>query len=314
VSAGKLVPVLAVSIAFLTASVAHSDSVISSDTTASAVSAHAGAMVWSRQDGEDRYRLVTRMNGVVRDASARPSRHPIEADLGPGRRGEVVAVYSLCTDSLGRRCDVYRYDLEAARERRVGGAATKRCSERVPTIWARAILFERTDAGRHNCRPGLYVKRAGRPARRFRRLRQAESPVADSDSIGKCIAYRQPLPDPDRIGSRIYVQGVGEKRRQRVSSDFVPVNGGGSVLSSPVLYGDFLYWLSDEQDSSPMQQPGRTSIVRAVLNHNSCRASIPRYSPVASFRGDDLAVDGGEISYSSGGVFRVDPFPRFPAP
>ena len=185
----------------------------------------------------------------------------------------------------------------------------------LPTIWGRAIVFERTNAGRHNCRPGLYVKRGGRPARRFRRLRRIQSLIADTDSIGKCIAYRQPLPDPDDLGSTIYVQGIGEKGRQRVSSGFVPVNGGGSVLSSPVLYGDnFLYWLSDDRDASPTPQPGRTSIARAVLNRNSCRASSPRYSPVPSFRGEDLAVDGGEISYSSGGVFRIDPFPSFPAP
>src|SRR4051794_24988480 len=120
--------------------VSNADVVVSSDPTAANVSAYGGALVWSRRTPIGDYRLLLRQPGVIRALSVRPFRHPVDADLGPGRHGGIVAVYARCRNS--RRCDLFRLDLGSGHERKLRSIAGGR-PESVPASWAGRYVFGR---------------------------------------------------------------------------------------------------------------------------------------------------------------------------
>jgi len=133
-----------------------------------AIAAHAGRVVWSVRTG-DEFRLMTWANGTVTDVPV-PSRPvPFDVDLGPGPDGDPVAVYSRCRTEgaaggfniasylAGRGCDIYMYDFEAGRERRVAEVSSPGGSEAWPTIWRSKLAFARAYDNKRNY-PYIYVK------------------------------------------------------------------------------------------------------------------------------------------------------------
>ncbi len=116
------------------------------------VSMKGSTIAWSAPLAAGRWKLVIWQGGVVRDASAASAGAPFDVDLGDDGHGRVIATYSRCSvRAVGferpRGCDVYRYDVTAARERRVPGLGEGRASDYLPTAAAGRIAFARSVAG-----------------------------------------------------------------------------------------------------------------------------------------------------------------------
>jgi hypothetical protein len=98
---------------------------------------------------------------------------PFDAEVGTNPRGGAIVVYSRCRRDprlrpgfvgnaltrlpewqTGRRCDLYKLDLEG-RESRIAGASTRHASEFLPTVWKNRIAFARV----YEERKGLAGKR-----------------------------------------------------------------------------------------------------------------------------------------------------------
>lgn len=146
--------------------------------------AYAGVVAWSEREltatGENRYFLAVRRGGQRVRLPIAPREAPFDVDLGPLEDGGLVAVYSRCQrdpdgaddrriftlpqprHTLGRGCDVYRYDFSSGRESKIQGASTDQASEVLPSIWKDRIAFARVyerrsgDRGRY---PYLYTRR-----------------------------------------------------------------------------------------------------------------------------------------------------------
>ncbi|MDQ4048444.1 MAG: hypothetical protein M3131_03555, partial [Actinomycetota bacterium] len=128
---------------------------------ATSIDALGGVQVWDEPSrGEDTWRLYRRVNGASRPVAVRRAEQPFEADLGPRRGGGVVAVYQRC--ATDERCAIYSYDFKRGRERREPRVHRKGCEESHPSYWRGTVAFVRL--GRR-CRPGIYVRGAGRRAR-----------------------------------------------------------------------------------------------------------------------------------------------------
>lgn len=125
-----------------------------------AVSVHGGFVVWSSwSDRAGGYRLVAwdRDRGR-RVLTVRPQSVPFDADVGPGRDGRPVAVYSRCrrpptggqsSNQLpvyvnGRGCDLYQLALTGGVERRIDKLSQRGASEVLPTVWKAGVAFART--------------------------------------------------------------------------------------------------------------------------------------------------------------------------
>jgi hypothetical protein len=146
-----------------------------------AISAWGGHVVWSAYDpATSRYRLADRSQAGVRMLPVAARSIPFDADVGPGRDGRPVVVYSRCrvegepfvrpgwwgTFRHGRGCDIFALRLGGARERLVRGrVSTTTASETTPSIWRGRIAFARRDERGRGLRrrvPRLYVQaRAG---------------------------------------------------------------------------------------------------------------------------------------------------------
>jgi hypothetical protein len=122
------------------------------------ISAYGGRLVWSAFDVRRKvFALMTRAGGQTSRVGVPAQKVPFDVDLGPGRSGHVVAVYSRCArpsraiDSRfsvvgyasARDCDLYRYDFVHRRERRLGALSTRSGSEFLPSIWRGRFAFAR---------------------------------------------------------------------------------------------------------------------------------------------------------------------------
>ena len=139
---------------------------------------------WSdRRDDGSGYRLVVRAGDADPEAlPIDPRGVPFDVDVGPGSDGDPVLVYSRCEQepeslpetaplvahATGRGCDLFAYDLQARRERRVAGASTAGASEFLPSIWRDEIAFARVyerRSGRRGRLPYLYRRELRESAR-----------------------------------------------------------------------------------------------------------------------------------------------------
>ncbi len=215
---------------------AGADVTISTDRTATNVSAHHGQLVWSRAGSDGRSHLVRRVGGVNKDVPVRPKDGLFDPDTGTSRRGNQVIVYTRCAGLSGIGCDVWRYNEGTRKERKVGGAASERCSEFAPSVWIGTIAFARSGPG--NC-PGLYIVRRGR-------LKRLDSRVpSQTDIRGRRVAYLYtPAGDPSDTTVRIRsIYGGGSRR---VVSGFA-AEGESYRVTSPVLDGRYVYWLQEDR-------------------------------------------------------------------
>jgi hypothetical protein len=252
---------LAVGLVLATPASAGADAVISSDRTATNVSAHHGQLVWTRVAADGRSRLVRRVGGVNRDVPVHPKDGLFDPDTGTSRRGHQVIVYTRCAGLSGVGCDVWRYDEGTRRERKVPGAASERCSEFAPSVWIGAVAFARTGPG--DC-PGLYVVRRGRVKRLEGRV------PSQTDIRGRRVAYLYtPAGDPSRTSVRIRsIDGGGSRR---VVSGFAAEQESYRV-TSPELDGRFVYWLQEDRvrheffaGRGPAARPGRLEFTQQTF-------------------------------------------------
>lgn len=151
----------------------------------SSVDAYRDVVVWSEREdppgaAAPSYHLVALIDGSARRLPVAPRSVPFDVNLGPGADWRTVAVYSRCAqepdppDALGdapsapspaytsgRGCDLYRFDFDTARERKIGGASTDQASEVLPSIWRDRIAFARVyeqRSGKRGVLPYLYTR------------------------------------------------------------------------------------------------------------------------------------------------------------
>lgn len=272
----------------LSSPAASADQVLVSDPSARFLSAYRGETAWSRADSQ-RYRLVIRSDGRTGDALVRGFRHPVDADLGPGRRrGEVVAVYARCKQR-NRRCDLFQYSLQTRRERKLRRLSSRRRSEYSPSVWNGRYLFGRSARGLLRTGPLLRLSRRQpidtdlRRARALYSYQGAEGPTVATQRFGRrrrgreCVLFRS---DP-------------------------PSAGGSNTGIGPVgIAGDFLYWLQDTGGPPPgieATEPGGVDIVRRRRPTSSCpqppgQDVRVRLSPVG--RPTSLSFSRGQLLYT----------------
>ncbi len=254
---------------------------------ATSIDAYAGVQVWDEpRGGEDTWRLYRRIGGVTRAVPVRRSEQPFEADLGPRRGGGVIAVYQRCTTD--ERCAIYSYDFARARERREARVHRKGCEEAHPSYWRGTVAFVRL--GRR-CRPGLYVRGAGRKARarRISKLRARATDLrgrlllwGDSD---ECVGSQTCAEAP--ITTRVGALAFSGRRRTLARSRDVSLVG---------YDGPYAYLLERQGEATPTSSP-RSFLVRVSLTTGT-RTAV-ELSGQQRFAAS-AAVDGGRFFYTLG--------------
>ena len=207
------------------------------------VSMRGPATAWSEPAPAGGFKLVVRVDGVVRDAAIAPSPRPFDVDLGDDGRGHLIATYSRCRDASDRvpprGCDVYAYAVTARRERRIPGLGRGAASDHLPTAARGRIAFARSvDGGQPRVvmrgldRGPLRPLPAGRPQR-------GSGPTSlDLGARGLAIAWQRPADygtqqvrfDPLRGGSTVLATYPGGAL---AGTDVVGV----SVTPAGVLWG-----------------------------------------------------------------------------
>jgi hypothetical protein len=181
---------LVVSLSLITAT-ASADETIATLARPASVSVHGDRVVWSSFDpARGTYVLMTRFGGVTSPLPVKPRSVPFDVDLGPGRSGGTVAVYSRCRRDpprrnpaignvftqlpdwrRGRGCNLHRFDFATGRQTRIRRASAPRASEFLPSIWKDRIAFARVyerKRGGAGKRPYLYARSLARSRRSLR--------------------------------------------------------------------------------------------------------------------------------------------------
>jgi hypothetical protein len=182
------------------------DTVIATLPQRTPIDALGGHVLWSVPDDAGRgWRLIDYSQGVQHRLPVAASPVPFDVDLGRDRRGRLVVVYSRCrepldADNFGRRgCDLFRYDLATARERKIT-AVSSRFDEYEPTLWGARIAFVRAYVRRgRSVRELIYVRRL-RPDGDTRRLRggRGGAPL-DLDLRSRTVAVRRTFEYSDDV-------------------------------------------------------------------------------------------------------------------
>jgi hypothetical protein len=129
--------------AFFVAAPAGADDVVAELPRDTPISAYGGLVAWSDYDAATRrYRLVIRHGDQSAPAPIAVSRRAFDVSLGPDARGRVVALYTRCR-TANRGCDVYRYEVQARRERKVLGVSSPTNDEAWPVQWRDRLAFVR---------------------------------------------------------------------------------------------------------------------------------------------------------------------------
>lgn len=138
-----LLPLLVVLAALLAPASAGADDVVAELARDTPIAAYGGVVAWSSYDaGSGAYRLVIRRRGEVARAPIAGARRAFDVSLGPDARGRIVAVYTRCRTTT-RRCDVYRYDVQARREHKIAAVSSPTQDEAWPVQWGDRIAFVR---------------------------------------------------------------------------------------------------------------------------------------------------------------------------
>ncbi len=222
------------------------------------------------------WRLYASSNGVRRLPVKRSAR-PFEADLGARLGGGVVAVYSRCRTK--RSCAIYSYDFKRKRERREPNSHRRGCREGHASSWRGALVFVRS--GRARCRPGIYLRGAGRHAR-ARRI--AKLRATATDVRGRLVLWQ----DKSRVGK------LGFGGEQAVLS---------SAGSLAGLDGGTIYFNES--------RAGSRSVLIRISERGQSREEV-ELSGQRRYPGSP-AVDGRRYFYRlsgrSGRLYEADPFP-----
>jgi hypothetical protein len=284
---------LAVAVPFAFAIVAQArDRTISSDRSATNLSAFGQGLLWSRTGAGGRSQLVLRAFGPPKDVPVSPVSGSFDADLGQDSEGSTVAVYTRCGGASGRSCDVYEFDFARALERKLPGASTPRCSEFAPSIWQGAVAFARSGPGGCN---GLYVKGSRGAA-----LQLDSRVAAETDFREGRVAYLL-APDSRRTSIRIFSIKEG---KSRLVIGSLRSRGERTRVTNPTFAGNYLYWLFEDR---------RRKDFRVGRSRAHAGSALQFSDRKLAGRPESIAVDGRAIYYANGrGVFQAnDPAPHF---
>ena len=278
---------------------------VSEDPSAKSVNAYGGAVIWTRtvasDDGFGGFRLTARgRDGVVRDLPIASFSHPVDADLGPDADGRLVAVYDRCRRGA---CDVYRYDFERRRERRLRAQTSRRRSESAISTWGGQHAFMRyaITIGFHYGyrRAGVYV--GSSPFRVAARL------VDGTDLRNGAIAYSTGTRYRPSATSRVHVVRFRGRHRRVCELAYetrVP-RGPGAKVREAVLDGGYVYWLHTTIDGAG-GQPTRVRRVRLPARNCRRRGPVEQSEELPFAAPDSLAVAGGRAFVTAaGGVLEL---------
>ena len=258
------------------------DRVIAILPAATPIDAYAGRVLWSEPSPQG-YRLVSYFRGSATTLPVAPRTSPFDADLGPGRNGAPVAVYSRC-GTLG--CSLYRFDFARMRETRVSRPNGK-FDETSPAIWKKRIAFVRTS--RHGRRAVYWRPLHGSgPPHRLRPGPAFLPVVRDLDMRGRQVAL---VYGGAWGGGQVRLTTIGG--RSRVLSE-VPGSGAAAIeydVFGVSLLPGFAYWAVTQDDEPP--ETGQ--LRRRPLAKGTEQAALARISPHTA----GFAQDGG-VSYYLG--------------
>jgi hypothetical protein len=175
------------------------------------------------------------------------SRHAYVPDVGTDRRGNTVVVYSRA-DRRGDH-DLYVYDLQTQRERKLAGSA-RGTDERFPSIWLGEVVFFRSGAGEK--RNGIYRRAAFGPARGKEILVWNTSVARATDMEDDEVVFETDV----KAGihgkaNAIYVIRENSPRPRLAAATHTDDDGNRTVVSSPSISGGYLTYLRHDSKYEP---------------------------------------------------------------
>ena len=232
-----------------------------------------------------RYSLMTSFAGVTSAVPVRQRAVPFDVNLGVRNPGAVVAAYSRCRRepprrdptignaivqmpdwARGRGCDLYLYDFDTGKERRLAGPSSKRGSEFLPSVWRDRVAFARSYPQRASAgglHPHLYLRSlngrrgarrlpGGPPSRlRFctgtkpRHCRRKVEPGPTAlDLEGRRLAFAWDSGYAAGPSSGAYLDTIGGRRSFRKLLDRPVVSGDiqGSEVLTPTIDDGQVFW------------------------------------------------------------------------
>jgi hypothetical protein len=237
------------------------------------ISAYDTGLLYSRRDPRtDRFRLwFARRGERPRPLPVRDRAAPFDADLGPGTRGRLLAVYSRCAHepaldpenddgppdyTRASGCDLYEFDFSTAKERRLVVSSPK-ASEVLPTVWGNTVAYAIDDR--------LYARSGLEPPRELQGGPRREEGIPTAlDLRGRRLAF----------GWRYYGKADGPASDMRVDdvvtgklirlADRFPGGGLTTIeLNAPAWEGPRLYW-GALCKGDPAGCPNRAGLMRRV--------------------------------------------------
>jgi hypothetical protein len=250
------------------------------------VSAFLGTFAWDGGSG----RLVLFSHGQRQLAPVPYFKGGVDADLGPGRGGTLVAAYSRCNPTP-RRCDLFALSVRSGREHKLRSLSSSQWSEHAVAVWNGRYLFARGHCARH-CRPGgVFISS---PLRRI-----SGANAREVDLRGRIAAFTVPSAHPDPIvGIEPKELRIVHLTRRRAARECVvvvnrPLSNEYAVYS-PVVTKHFVYWTS-------MGVEGPTKVFRRRIPSRGCR----QRGPVETLRNlgyensNSVALTGGRVFYTA---------------
>lgn len=278
----------------------------------SSVDAYRDVVVWSEREDPPgaeapSYHLVALIDGSARRLPVAPRSVPFDVDLGPGADWRTVAVYSRCAQepqppyalgdapsapypayTSGRGCDLYRFDFETARERKIEGASTDQASEVLPSIWRDRIAFARVYEQRSGSRgvlPYLYTRDLdGGPSERepggARGATGLPGPTS-LDLYGRRLAFVWNHRTGETGGvTELRVNTLGGGRRVLSSARHDGTDSYATFLSPQGVHGRIVYGYQRvhvEYESFAIPQPGGSHTDAVRITGKSVASLLLRY-------------------------------------
>ena len=262
-----------------------------------AVSAHAGRLVWSAFDpATGRYALMTASAGGVSAVAVAQRARAFDADLGEDAAGRVVAVYSRCAadpDGPPTGCEVREVAFTAGAREHPLLPGVRDGDPLLPSRWRERVAVARRTAG--GAREARLCSAAGEP--RCRSLPGGPTGATPRDAGPRSIDI-----DARRIVIGWFWDANGTVRRHAILVSSFSAStatevaragagyAGNAAVHSAVLDGDYVYYARGGAScdyGSPPNAVGRYDLARRTVEEV--------HSPALA----GVAVDAGRIIYAA---------------
>jgi hypothetical protein len=237
-------------------------------------------------------------------------------DVGTDARGRTVLVYSACR-AQGIRCrDLYLHSFASGSTRRLASLSRPDCAEESPEISRGVMVFVRSGCEPRS-RPGLYLKRPGRP---LRRLTELPSPTRDPlqhrgvtsfDLAGRTLAFSErrvgnelPIGSTWSVVTEVRALRLGQRHSRLLARahKLESQTSTGTSLGQVSLDGGFVYWTRSVFGSCDPDLPDREDILRRQVDGSEPAGVLERAERLYAQRDCDAlgayAVTGGQLYYS----------------